>query len=254
MKNAMSEARNILCIIQARMNSLRLPGKVLMDLSGVPMLAHVAQRVRSAANINRVVIATSDNPADDAIADFCNKENIDCFRGSEESVLSRYYEAAQQWGGEIIVRVTADCPLIDPQLVEAMINFYLANDFDFVTNVGLEKALRTYPRGMDTEIFNMALLKEAYKQANEPYQFEHVTPYMYEHSQSIHYYKNSEDNSQIRLTVDTLEDYQLIKRIYQEFYHGKYDFSIDEVIMFLKENNDLLAMNKHVTQKAIKGN
>ncbi len=146
----------IVAVVQARMSSTRLPGKVLAEVAGHPMLWHVVHRLRRARLVNRIVVATSENPADDAIQQFCKQESIDCFRGSESDVLDRYYQAAQAFSADVVVRITADCPLIDSNIVDRVIQHFLDDDLDYVSN-----ALRyTYPDGLDVEVFSFAALEQ----------------------------------------------------------------------------------------------
>lgn len=242
---------NIIVIIQARMGSSRLPGKVLMDLEGKSVLEHVIQRLKNSKMINDIIIATSNKEIDNRIVELCNLINIKCFRGSEDNVLERYYKCAKEYNGDIIVRVTSDCPLIDSKVLDEMLEFYLNNKYKFITNAGNEK-YRTYPRGLDIEIFSFELLERAYLNSSQLYEQEHVTPYIYENECSIFYYKNSIDYSSYRLTLDTKEDYLLIKTIYNKLYKDSHEFYMNEIIQLLNENPELLDINKNIKQKSIK--
>jgi glutamate-1-semialdehyde 2,1-aminomutase/spore coat polysaccharide biosynthesis protein SpsF len=164
----------VIAIIQARMGSARLPGKVLAETGGQPILGHAVRRLRKANNISSVVVATSTLPADDAIADFCIACGISCFRGSESDVLDRYYRAASMFAADAVVRVTADCPFIDPKIVERGVTLFLEHGYDYVSNT----LTITYPDGMDTEVFSRACLDEAWRAAQLPAEREHVTPYI----------------------------------------------------------------------------
>ena len=162
MENSLAEARvfnpkpviKVVAIVQARMSSTRLPGKVLADVAGHPILWHVVQRLRRARLLNQIVIATSENPADDAIAQFCEQDGILCYRGSEADVLDRYYKAASLHSADVVVRITADCPLIDPAVVDKVVHRFLDEGSDDVTN----NLRYTYPDGLDTEVFSFAAL------------------------------------------------------------------------------------------------
>ena len=179
--------------------------------------------------------------------------NLDAkyFRGSEENVLNRYYNAAKKFDIDPIVRITSDCPLIDPFVIDEIINFYEKNQYKMVTNAGPYEEKRTFPRGFDVEVFSFSLLEQAYENAEENYQKEHVTPYIYEnHDDKIHFYQNEKgDYSNLRLTVDTPEDFKLIKKIYDNLYEGKHNFYSEEIIEFLNKNPELININKKVTQK-----
>ncbi len=166
--------RSVVAIIQARMGSTRLPGKVLADIANQPMLWHVVTRVRRARSVGKVVVATSTHPADDAIAKFCEAEGFPVFRGSETDVLDRYYQAATSLHPAAIVRITADCPLIDPQVIDQVVRMFQTESCDYAANI----LVRTFPHGLDTEVFSYAALTKAWRDARLPSEREHVTPYL----------------------------------------------------------------------------
>jgi spore coat polysaccharide biosynthesis protein SpsF len=161
---------NIVAVIQARMGSTRLPGKVLRDIGGKTMLARVVRRMQCAASLSQVVVATTTSPADKAIVAECERLGIPAFRGDEQDVLDRYYQAAQAHRADVVVRVTSDCPLIDPGVVDEVVRAFLDAEPDYASNT-LE---RTYPRGLDTEVMTMAALARAWREAQEPYQHAHA--------------------------------------------------------------------------------
>jgi spore coat polysaccharide biosynthesis protein SpsF (cytidylyltransferase family) len=164
----------IVAIIQARMGSSRLPGKTIADVAGRPLLLHVVERTQRARRVDKVVVATTDRSSDDPIADLCQREGIQCFRGSEDDVLDRFYRTAQAHGADVVVRITADCPLIDAAVIDKVIARFQAGDCDYVSNI-----LRyTYPDGLDTEVFSFAALERAWREAKKPSEREHVTPYL----------------------------------------------------------------------------
>lgn len=236
-------------IIQARMGSTRLPGKVLKDLCGRSVLWHVIARVKKSMAIDRIVVATTNLPEDDAIAVEAKKCEIDISRGSTHNVLGRYYHAAKKIGAETIVRITSDCPLYDPIIGDDVIRFYHDHVYDIVTNAGiLNTEKRTFARGLDTEVFSFASLENAHKHATEGYHREHVTPYIYENFRS-HNIESKERQDHFRLTIDTQEDYELIKAVYEAFYRGEHDFFIDDIIAFLKKRPDLVKLNAGIAQK-----
>jgi len=149
------------------------------------------------------------------------------------------------------LRITSDCPLIDPYIIDKTISYYLENNYDLVTNAGLDLSQRTYPRGLDVEVFSFDILKAAYEKAKESHQREHVTPYVYENSKNIFYYKNDIDYSKHRWTLDTEEDFELIKKIYLELYKGKHDFYFEDILKLFEIIPQLFDINKHIEQKKV---
>ncbi len=240
------------CIIQARMNSSRLPGKILKPLADKTVLEQVVSRVRLARTLDETIVATTVSALDKEVADLCGPRNIPCFRGSEENVLSRYYEAAKAFNLTGVVRVTADCPLIDPQIIDQLCDVFKTGQYDFVANVHTDLSKRTFPRGLDVEIFSFEVLKEAFENAKEDYQKEHVTPFMYENAKNLYCLRNERDYSSYRLTLDTSQDYELISTIYQRLYKGKHDFFLKEIIDLLEKEPELTKINKSIEQKAIR--
>jgi spore coat polysaccharide biosynthesis protein SpsF len=239
-------------IVQARMGSSRLPGKVLMKIKGKTVLEHIYLRLKQVNSVNHIIIATSNLPADDPIVQLCENLKVDYFRGSEDHVLERYYEAALKFDLEVIVRVTGDCPLIDPKVIEQMLNRYHELMPDILTNAGLDENHRTFPRGLDAEVFSIEVLKKAYNLAWHDYQREHVTPYIYENFDNIHIFKNPENYSNIRITLDTMQDYEFIKGIYEDLYKGNHIFYLKEIVSLLNQKPELLELNENVTQKNYK--
>ncbi len=237
-------------IIQARVGSTRLPAKVMKQLCGKTVLAHVIERVKLACEADGIVVATTTSSGDDAIEQEALRCDVEVFRGSEQDVLSRYFGAAAENTADIVVRITSDCPLIDPQVMDEIIAFYKQHDYDIVTNGGSDLSKRTYPRGLDTEVFSFAVLKEAYNNAQKQYQKEHVTPYLYEHGRVFHY-MDSADNSRYRWTLDTEEDWKLIEALYDYLYHGKHDFRYQDILAVMKARPELFDINKEVEQKKL---
>jgi spore coat polysaccharide biosynthesis protein SpsF len=238
----------VVAIIQARMGSTRLPGKVLMNLCGETVLARVVQRLRRATLIDCIVVATTNRPSDDVIVRECNSLQVACLRGSETDVLDRYWQAAQWFGAEVIVRVTSDCPLIDPELADETIRAFLRQPFDYASNA-LE---RTYPRGLDTEVFTIAALERAWREANKPYEREHVTPYIYEHPELFRLLsiRAERDYSAYRWTLDTPEDMQLMQAIYARF-ADRDNFGWREILALMEREPELATLNSLVQQKAV---
>ena len=229
---------DISVIIQARMGSTRLPGKVLKDISGRPVLWHVINRIKKSKYISKIIVATTDNKEDIKIYEYCNKNNINVFRGSSEDVLDRYYKCAKEYDCKNIVRITADCPLHDALVIDKVVESYLEKKYDYVSNT----FKYTYPDGLDTEIFSFNVLKDAWENAKLLSEREHVTPYIRKNSK----YRKSNILADkkypvYRLTLDYDEDYNFIKSIYKGI--GKLDFSLDDVIEFLNKNLELLRLN-----------
>ncbi len=238
-------------IIQARMGSTRLPGKVLKTLCGYSVLSHVIERVRQAREIDDIIIATTVAEADEAIAAEALRCGAKKFRGSIEDVLSRYYLAATENAADIVVRITSDCPLIDPHVVDEIVGFFKQGSFDIVSNAGSDMARRTYPRGLDTEVFSYEALRGAYQNADKLYQREHVTPYIYEHAARVQYYRGDTDHSRHRWTLDTLEDWRLIEKLYGYLYQGRHDFYLADILTVMDAHPDLFEINKYVEQKKL---
>lgn len=240
----------VIAIIQARMGSTRLPGKVLMDLAGEPMLARVANRARRAVSLNEVVIATTTEPADNAIEDLCRNRMWPCFRGSRDDLLERYYHAAMAYNADVVVRITSDCPLIDPGVVDRVVGVFTEQQpgIDYVSN-GLP--MRTFPRGLDTEVMSLGALGRAWTECRDLALREHVTIYIKRHPDRfrMHGVTCEEDYSYMRWTVDTAEDLTLVRRIYKYFGHDR--FSWREVLAVLEEHPDWCEINSHVAQKEV---
>jgi spore coat polysaccharide biosynthesis protein SpsF len=167
---------NILVILQARVSSSRLPGKVLKSILGRPMLARQIERVLQSRRIDQLVIATSTDPSDDDLENLCWQMNVSCFRGSLNDVLDRFYQAAKKWQPQHVVRLTGDCPLIDPEIIDAAVDFYLAGGYDYAANA----IQPTFPDGLDVEIFRFSILESAWKESILPSQREHVTPFIHQ--------------------------------------------------------------------------
>jgi spore coat polysaccharide biosynthesis protein SpsF len=230
------------------MGSTRLPGKVLNDLGGETVLARVVHRTRRARLVDEVVVATSTEPADDAIFHECEFLSVACFRGDEMDVLDRYYRAAQKFSADAIVRITADCPLIDPELIDTTVRAFLAEKPDYATNA----LIVTYPRGLDVEVFTSDALALAWRYSKETFQRHHVTPYLYEIFGRFKVVSLTADRdySSCRWSVDTAEDLELIRAIYSHF--GERDnFGWREVLRLMESQPKLAELNSHVRQKTL---
>jgi spore coat polysaccharide biosynthesis protein SpsF len=239
----------IVAIVQARMGSTRLPGKVLMDLGGKTVLARVVARLRRAILIDQIVVATTDSVIDNAIIRECQRLQVEYFRGSENDVLDRYYQAANSCEAQIVVRITADCPLIDAEVVDDVIRVLLSRG-DYASNT----LARTYPRGLDAEVFTIAALERAWQDAHEPHQREHVTPYFYEHTEifELTSLRGRIDYSRYRWTLDTAEDLELLRTIYARL-DNRDDFHWLRAVRVMEDEPDLAERNVHVVQKALQG-
>lgn len=241
----------VVVINQARMTSTRLPGKVLKPVLGRPLLEYQIERLRRASLVHEIVVATTTNATDDVLVDFCRGRGVAVYRGSETDVLSRYHGAAREAGAEVVVRVTSDCPVIDPAVVDQVIGHYLAHrdEFDYVSNT----QVRSFPRGMDTEVFPMASLERAFREGALDYEREHVTPFLYRNPErfrigQVVYRENRGDD---RWTVDTPEDYELIRRIIEALYPDNPAFTLEDVLALLDRHPDWRQINAHINQKKL---
>lgn len=241
---------NIVAVIQARMGSTRLPGKVLKKIKNKLVLDYVIERLQFCENLNNIVIATTTSEKDDILQQYATNKSISYFRGSKDDVLSRYYHASKKYGADQIVRITSDCPLIDPYIVDKIIKKHIEKKVDYTANT----VERTFPRGLDVEIFTFDALEESYKNANQQYQREHVTPYIREHPEKFKL-QNLEAKGKllrpdIRITLDTQEDFELIKQIVSHF--DDITFNAEDIIDFLDANPELLEINKNIEQKELR--
>jgi|SRR3989344_3228689 len=231
----------ILCIIQARSSSTRLPGKVLREIKGKPMLWYVVDRLKKTKAIDKIVVATSDHKDDDVIEKYCQNEKIDCFRGSLEDVLSRYVNCAKKYSGyDTIIRITADCPLIDPKVVDLLIKTFSREKVDYASNVLKE----TYPDGIDAEIFTRESILISDKEAKLGSEREHVTLYIRNNPKfkKINI-ENKTDMSKYRLTVDNPEDFEVISFLIENY---GYELAFGEYCKHLEEHPEIMAKNAKI--------
>src|SRR3989344_3091478 len=242
--------KRVVAIIQARMGSSRLPGKVMAPIIGKPMLWHVVNRVKRSKLVYKVVVATSTRLEDKKIVEFCKKNGVDAFIGPEKNVLKRYYLAAKQYRADVIVRITADCPLIDPKIVEKSIRTFFKRNFDYLailTGAGsLKSKDKKYPDGMDCEVFSFQSLEKAYREATSNKEREHVTVYIWRnpHKFKIGKLESTVDCSDIRLVVDTKEDFLLVRKIYSKLYKKTPNFGLEEILSLFKKKPELLKINR----------
>ncbi|MBN2328959.1 MAG: glycosyltransferase family protein [Candidatus Omnitrophica bacterium] len=237
-----SKKTNIMAVIQARMGSTRLPGKVLMEIGGKPALYHVVSRVRKAAAIDRVVVAATRNPIDDPLQACCETLGVACFRGDEDDVLDRFYQTAVQYPADVIVRITADCPLLDPNVTDHVVHAFLEGQCDYASNT----QVCTYPDGLDTEVFSFQALERAWREARLLSEREHVTPYIKNHPEifRLKSVENDCDLSALRWTLDEPTDLEFIRAVYEniscEF------FGMEEILTLLQSHPDIGRINQGI--------
>lgn len=262
----------VVAIVQARMGASRLPGKVLADICGQPMLVRVIERARRARSLTDIIVATTQEPEEDILIELCARRGYRWFRGSRQDVLDRYYQAAHEVGAEVIVRITADCPVIDPVVIDqtfaaflGLISPLIVNGkssripashsqgvlpWDFAANRLPPPWKRTFPIGLDTEICTFAALERAWHEAKEPHHREHVMPYLYEPPGNFRtlLVNHSPDFGHLRWTVDTSEDLDLLNEIYKRF-DGRDDFSWLDVLLLFEREPELADINRGVPHK-----
>ena len=238
---------NMVVIVQARMGSSRLPGKVLMDLGGRTVLKRVVRRLRRSTLLDEIIVATTHSVQDDAIVSECQRLAVGYFRGSK---MTSWIVTTRRGAlvADVLVRITSDCPLIDPGLIDETIRTFHDERADYANNTGAH----TYPRGLDTEVFSHSALDRAWTEATKPYEREHVTPYFYEHPEFFHIalMDGSTDYGRYRWTLDTPEDLELIRAIYLRFANED-DFGWHQAIALMEDEPDLVELNSHVLQKSL---
>jgi spore coat polysaccharide biosynthesis protein SpsF len=237
-------------IIQARTGSTRLPGKVLQDLDGRTVLERVIDRVKQFTMIDELIVATSDHPSDDPIIEESSRARVDAFRGSEADVLDRFVGAADYTNADVCVRLTADCPLLDPGVSDSIISLFLEADgaVDYASN----KIPQSFPRGLDTEVFSRDALTQTARRARQQYERVHVTAYMYRHPEIFNLLSvtSDVDRADWRWTIDTAEDLEFVRQIYRRL-GGSENFSWLDVVAILEDEPELMWINSHVRQKEI---
>jgi spore coat polysaccharide biosynthesis protein SpsF len=258
----------VVTIIQARMESSRLPGKVMMDIAGQPMLARVFIRSSRSETVDETLVATTTEPADDPIAEYCDFSGIPFTRGSQFDVLDRYYQAALQAKADVVVRITGDCPVIDPVLIDGVVRAVTDEQFDFACNRLPPPWGRTYPIGLDTEVVSFQNLECAWRDAKEPQEREHVMPFFYEDVElagvsrqletgvsprgyKIALLNHATDFGDYRWTVDTAEDLEFVRQVYSRF-EGRDDFSWKEILDLVHDEPGLMEINAGVRHKTLK--
>jgi spore coat polysaccharide biosynthesis protein SpsF (cytidylyltransferase family) len=240
----------IAAIIQARTGSTRLPKKVLAKIEGKPMLWHIIERVKKAKNINEIIIATTNRKEDKKIIKIAKKSGVKSFAGSEEDVLDRYYKAAEKYNTDIIVRITGDCPFVDPEIIDKIVEFFKKNNFDYVStgHITKQKHELNYPAGLNTEVFSFSALKKAWKQALLPSEREHVTPYIWKNDKlfKIRTINSGQNFSHMRWTVDEKQDLKLIREVYKKLYSDQKIFLMQDILDLFKKEPYLMEINKGI--------
>lgn len=234
----------VLALLQARTTSTRLPEKVLLPLLGKPMILRQIERLQRTKLIDQLTVVTSAEDSDDKLANVCAENGIHCFRGSLNDVLDRFFQAASKVNPVHVLRLTADCPLADPELIDQIIQYYLMGEYDYASNT----IQPTFPDGLDVEIFSYKCLERAWKEAELPSQREHVTPYIYRQDSGfkVGHYKADQDFSQLRWTVDEAKDFKLIEQIYSSLYPVNPAFTTEDILTLLKENAELQTVNTDI--------
>lgn len=232
----------IAAIVQARMGSTRLPEKTMKNILGKPMLAHLIERLKRAQLIDEIIIATTAEERDKPIMTLARQYGVKCFAGSEEDVLDRYFQAATKYRAEIIVRITSDCPLMDPKVVNKVIETFLSGTYDYVSNT----INTTYPDGLDVEVFSYQALKKAWSEAKKPSEREHVTSYIWNHPEIFRIVNVSHEKnfSYMRWSVDTENDLKFVREIYERLYKEDSIFYMQDILRLLEKYPALLEINK----------
>lgn len=229
-------------VIQARVSSTRLPGKVLKPIMNMPMLERQIQRLKKAKSLDRFCLATSDQAEDAPLADVAKRQGIEFYRGSLNDVLDRFYQAARLLKCESIVRITGDCPLIDASVVDQVIEFFKAGHFDYASNT----LKPSFPDGLDVEVMSFAALEKNWKEAILTSEREHVTPYLYKHPElfKLGSYEGKENLSQLRWTVDDEGDFHFVEKVYEMLGYNQEYFAMNDILNLIQEHPELLDLNK----------
>jgi len=228
----------ILAVLQARMSSTRLPGKVMAEVEGAPMILRQIERLRRSRRLDGVLVATSTDPTDDGLAAMLALHDVPVHRGPLDDVLGRYEGALEAHPAEVVARLTADCPLADPEVIDATLDLLIARGLDYAANT---PAHRTYPKGLDVEVMRVDALLRAAREAADPYEREHVTPYLYRHPELFtqDFISQDADEGEVRWTVDRPDDLEFVRAVYAALYPGKRDFGSEDVRAFVRSRPDL---------------
>jgi spore coat polysaccharide biosynthesis protein SpsF len=243
----MQDRINLLAILQARVSSTRLPGKALKLILDQPMIIRQIERIQRAKLIDKLIIATSKDPSDDPLVAACKKLNLSYFRGNLDDVLDRFYQVAKLLSAEHIIRITGDCPLIDPHVIDEVIQFYLNGRFDYVSNA-LEP---TYPDGLDVEVFSFKAIEQAWKGAVLPSQREHVTLFINQQPDKFrisNFGRSGKNLADLRWTVDEPEDLEFVRRVYEALYPSNPAFTTEDILALLSKEPSLIEINTGFTR------
>lgn len=238
---------NIVVVVQARTSSSRLPDKIMLPLAGEPLLVRMMERVLASKSVTKVVVATSTEDEDDIVEELCEDYGYNCFRGSMENLLERHYMAGLEYKADVVVKIPSDCPLIDPEIIDKVVNFYKENKskYDFVSNLHPP----TYPDGNDVEVIPMPILKITYENALMNMELEHTTPYIWERPDefrigNVVWETGLDYSMSYRFTIDYKEDYDFIKTVYDELYETNPLFTLNDILKLLEEKPEIKKMNE----------
>lgn len=243
----------VAAIVEVRMGSERLPGKSMKKIIGKPMIELLTERLKKATTLDEIILAIPTSPENDVLEKFARDHGLKCFRGSEDDVLDRVLQAAKKFDVDVIVEITGDCPLIDPEITDNVVDFYLKNfnSYSFVSNV----TPMTFPRGLDVRVFSTKILEEVSKITNDPADRENVSIYIYEHPKKYGLHNIEAEGKlrrpDLRICVDTIEDFRVIETIFENLYHKNPNFGAREIIDFLDKNPEIRKINIYVKQKEI---
>lgn len=228
------------------MESTRLPGKVLFEICRKSIIQIMIERMKLAKKLDRIIIATSNNKKDDLIENFCNENNIECHRGSEENLIDRYKKISDSIDADVIAKFGADCPLIDPKVIDYVIDIYLNNNYDYVSNYGPPP--KTYPEGSTLDVYSSKILTEAYNEAKKPSELEHISPFICNRPKryKLHRVDYKKDISNYRFSLDYQEDFHVIKSIYEALYPIDPFFTLEDIISWLDSNPEIFKINSHI--------
>lgn len=236
---------NIVTVIQARMSSSRLPGKVMLPILGKPLLLRMIERVRNSNLAGKIIIATSANPDDDRIETLCWENNVICFRGNLTDLLDRHYQVGKLYNADAVVKIPSDCPLIDPHIIDKVLQSYIeSEEYDYVSN--LHPA--SYPDGNDVEIFSFQVLEHAWRDATKNFEREHTTPFIWEHLDmfkvgNVKWETGLDFSSSLRFTIDYEEDYQFIKKVFEELYPQNPKFGLNDILKLIEQKPEIAEIN-----------
>ena len=237
--------KKIVTVIQARTGSSRLPGKVTKEILGRSLLIRMVERVQASTLKGCIVVATTTDKEDDVIEDICQDNRILCYRGSALDLLDRHYQAGKWQEADAVVKIPSDCPLIDPRVIDKVLQYYLDNNFEYVSN--LHPA--TYPDGNDVEVMNFSTLEKAWREAKKDFEREHTTPYLWEHPEkfsigNVVWGSGLDYSMSHRFTIDYAEDFVFIKTIFESLYPKNHNFGLQEILELLRVNPHIAAINE----------